>query len=37
MFIKFTSDEIIGNAPRIGVLVSQISIFILISISSSDV
>ena len=34
MFAKSTSNELIDNVPRVGVLLSQISIFILISIIS---
>src|SRR6218665_539619 len=37
MFAKSTSNEIINNVPSIGVLLSQISIFILISIISCKV
>jgi len=32
MFKKSTSNEIIDNVPRVGVLLSQILIFTLISI-----
>ena len=34
MFIKSTSNEIIGNVPRGGIILSQVSIFRQISIIS---
>ena len=37
MFTKFIFNEIIDNVPRVGVLLSQISIFILILIISCKV
>ena len=37
MFTESTSSEIIDNVSRVGVLLSQISIFILISIISCKV
>ena len=37
MFTKSISNEIIDNVPRVGVLLSQISIFTLISIVSCNV